>query len=144
MTVPKRQGLELVNRAAQDFVDFYNHQLNAPEESDVPSKDCSSLLIVTTDGKGVVMRHESLREATKKAAEKEQHKLQKRLTAGEKKDRKRMAQVASVYTIAPHVRTAETPQHHDPAYQPQNFNGKKLRPSPQLQNSSVSYSQASD
>ena len=53
------------------------------------------------------MRHESLREATRKAAEKEQHKLQNRLTAGEKKDRKRMAQVASVYTIAPHVRTAE-------------------------------------
>jgi hypothetical protein len=107
VTVPKRQGLELVNRAAQDFVDFYNHQLNTPEDPDVPSTDTGSLLIVTTDGKGVVMRHESLREATRKAAEKEQHKLQKRLTAGEKKDRKRMAQVASVYTIAPHVRTAE-------------------------------------
>ena len=53
------------------------------------------------------MRHESLREATRKAAEKEQHKLQNRLTAGEKKDRKRMAQVASVFTIAPHIRTAE-------------------------------------
>lgn len=107
VTVPKRQGIELVDRGAQDFVDFYNNQLNTPEDSDVPAKETGSLLILTTDGKGVVMRHESLREATRKAAEKEQHKLQKRLTAGEKKDRKRMAQVASVYTIAPHVRTAE-------------------------------------
>ncbi len=107
VTVPKRQGLELVNRAATDFIDFYDDQANALEDSDVPAKETSSLLILTTDGKGVVMRHDSLREATKKAAEKERHKLKKRLTAGEKKDRKRMAQVASVYTIAPHVRTAE-------------------------------------
>ena len=107
VTVPKRQGLELVNRAATDFIDFYADQANTPKDSVVPAKATSSLLILTTDGKGVVMRHDSLREATKKAAEKERHKLKKRLTAGEKKDRKRMAQVASVYTIAPHVRTAE-------------------------------------
>jgi len=53
------------------------------------------------------MRPDGLREATKKAAEKESHKLKKRLSRGEKGDRKRMAQVASVYTITPHVRTAE-------------------------------------
>ena len=102
-TVPKRQGLELVNRAAEDFVDFYDHRAKTPEDADsaVSSKETSSLLIVTTDGKGVVMRLEGLREATRQAAEKEQHKHKKRLTAGEKKDRKRMAQVASVYTIAP-------------------------------------------
>jgi hypothetical protein len=62
---------------------------------------------MTTDGKGVVMRTDGLREATKKAAEKKDHKLNKRLSRGEKRDRKRMAQVASVYTISPHVRTAE-------------------------------------
>ena len=127
VTVPKRQGLELVNRAAQDFVDFYNYQLNRPEDLDAPSKDTSSLLIVTTDGKGVVMRHESLREATRKAAEKEQHKLQNRLTAGEKKDRKRMAQVASVYTIAPHVRTAE----EIAGFTPVLVEKKKQRPRPE-------------
>ena len=107
VTVPKRQSLELTNRASQDFTDFYNNPLNRQEESDVLVNNTGSLLILTTDGKGVVMRHESLREATRKAAEKEQHKLQKRLTAGEKKDRKRMAQVASVYTIAPHIRTVD-------------------------------------
>ncbi len=106
-TVPKRQGLELVNRAAEDFIDFYDIAANKPEDSGVALKESSSLLILTTDGKGVVMRHEGLREATRKAAENKQHKLKKRLCAGEKKDRKRMAQVASVYTIAPNVRTAE-------------------------------------
>ena len=106
-TVPKRQGLEVVERAAEDFTDFYDHHVPQQDDTDAPAQENGSLLILTTDGKGVVMRHESLREATRKAAEKERHKLQKRLTAGEKKDRKRMAQVASVYTIAPHVRTAE-------------------------------------
>jgi len=103
-TVPKRQGLELANRAATDFVDFYETQTAKPVDS---SQASGSLLVVTTDGKGVVMRPEGLRAATRKASEKAQNKLNKRLSPGEKKDRKRMAQVASVYTIAPHIRTAE-------------------------------------
>jgi len=57
------------------------------------------------NGKGVVMRHADLREGTKKAAERSRHKLETRLTRGEKRYRKRMAQVATVYTIAPWVRT---------------------------------------
>ncbi len=125
--VPKRQGLELVNRAAEDFINFYNPHSNIPEDSDVSSKESSSLLILTTDGKGVVMRHEGLREATRKAAEKEQHKLKKRLSAGEKKDRKRMAQVASVYTIAPHVRTAEEVAGYAPVVEGE----EKKRPRPE-------------
>jgi len=127
-TVPKRQGLELVNRAAEDFVDFYDHRAKTPEDADsaVSSKETSSLLIVTTDGKGVVMRLEGLREATRQAAEKEQHKHKKRLTAGEKKDRKRMAQVASVYTIAPHVRTAEDIAGYAPVVE-----GKEKPPRPE-------------
>ena len=35
-------------------------------------------------------------------------KLNSRLSAGEKKNRKRMAQVASVYTVQPHIRTPES------------------------------------
>jgi len=53
------------------------------------------------------MRPDSLRECTKKKAKKSQ-KLNSRLSAGEKKDRKRMAQVASVYTVLPHHRSAES------------------------------------
>lgn len=63
--------------------------------------------MLTTDGKGVVMRPESLREATRKAAGERQHKLRKRLSKGEKTSTRPMATVASVYTIAPLYRAPE-------------------------------------
>jgi hypothetical protein len=63
-------------------------------------------LIISTDGKGIVMRHQDLREATRQAAEKSTRKLETRLTPGEKSNRKRMAQVATVYSIAPFRRSA--------------------------------------
>jgi hypothetical protein len=62
---------------------------------------------VSVDGKGVVMRQEDLREATRKAAEKRNHKITKRMSKGEKKHAKRMATVAKVYTVEPFVRTPE-------------------------------------
>jgi len=100
--VPKRQVEELVVRAgnAEDFDQFY--ATLTPAEG--PSGD---LQVITSDGKGVVMRREDLREATKKAAERSRHKLGKRLSRGEKRNRKRMATVAAVYNIAPFVRTPE-------------------------------------
>lgn len=105
--VPKRQGLELSRRAAEDFVTFYDEGAAVGADTVVAPEESGSLLILTTDGKGVVMRPNGLREATKKASEKKDNKLNKRLSRGEKRDRKRMAQVASVYTISPNVRTAE-------------------------------------
>ena len=100
--VPKRQVEELVARAgnAEDFEQFY--ATHAPAEG--PS---GALLVITTDGKGVVMRHADLRDATKQAAARSQHKLGKRLSRGEKRNRKRMATVAAVYNVAPFVRTPE-------------------------------------
>lgn len=62
---------------------------------------------MSMDGKGIVMRHEDLREQTQKRAEEENHKLEKRLSRGEKRNRKRMAEVASVYDVSPHYRNAE-------------------------------------
>jgi hypothetical protein len=53
------------------------------------------------------MRFEGLREATRKAAERSRHKLKTRLSRGEKKNRKRMATVAAVYSVAAQPRTAE-------------------------------------
>ncbi len=53
-----------------------------------------------------VVCKEDLRDKTKKRAENEK-KLNKRLTKGEKKNSKRMAQVASVYSIAKFFRTPE-------------------------------------
>lgn len=99
--VPKRQSLRLVQDVAQDFDTFYQqHRLERQE-------DTPDLLVLTFDGKGIVMRPDSLWPCTQKAAQKN-HKLKSRLSAGEKKDRKRMAQVAAVYTTRPHVRTAES------------------------------------
>lgn len=99
--IAKRQCLELVQDMAQDFEGYYRQNRYVEAE---PTTD---LLVLTFDGKGVVMRPDSLRACTKKKA---QHakKLNSRLSAGEKKDRKRMAQVASVYTVMPHLRSAES------------------------------------
>ena len=58
------------------------------------------------------MRPDSLRECTKKRAKKS-NKLNSRLSAGEKRDRKRMAQVASVYTVQVHQRSAESIMHSE-------------------------------
>ncbi|NBO39812.1 ISKra4 family transposase [bacterium] len=107
--VPKRQALMLVDDASQDFCAFYERvRFLKPE-------DTQDLLVMSFDGKGVVMRHESLRTATKKAAENQNKKLQTRLSQGEKRNRKRMAQVATVYTVKAHERTAESIMKCSPA-----------------------------
>ena len=96
--VPKRQVEELSVRAAQDFDAFYAERTRAAE-------DTADLLILSFDGKGIAMRHEDLRPATRKAAESTARRLHTRLTPGEKANRKRMATVATVYTVAPWPRT---------------------------------------
>ncbi len=70
-------------------------------------EDTKDLLVMSSDGKGIVMHHADLRELTKKAAERSKSKFKKRLGKGEKRNRKRMSTVASVYTIEEHVRTPE-------------------------------------
>lgn len=100
--VRKRQTEELVVEVSQDFEAFY-----AQERTEKPEQT-SDPLILTSDAKGIVMKEEDLREATRKAAEKKKTQRQKkRLGSGEKKNRKRMAMVGSVYSTAPHRRSAE-------------------------------------
>lgn len=101
--VPKRQIEELTARAAQDFDAFYQKR---HAQADAKEKT-GSVLVLSADGKGVVMRTEDLREATRKAAGARKHKLTTRLSKGEKRNAKRMATVAAVYTIAPFVRQPE-------------------------------------
>lgn len=101
--VPKRQLRELVERAAQDFDLFYETRRECAEAE----KANGSIVVMSADGKGVVMRREDLREATRKAALSKSHKLSKRLSKGEKRNAKRMATVAVTYTIEPYVRTPE-------------------------------------
>ncbi len=79
--VPKRQAEEMVAAVAQDFEAFYQTR-----EITVPEDTCDPL-IMSLDGKGIVMRRESLRTATRKAAERERHKMKTRLSAGEKRNR---------------------------------------------------------
>jgi hypothetical protein len=100
--VPKRQTEQLAQRGAQDFDAFY--QVRHEQAQQAPAS--GSVLVLSVDGKGVVMRTEDLREPTKKAAQQRQHKLTKRLSKGEKRNCKRMSEVAAVYTVAPLVRTA--------------------------------------
>jgi hypothetical protein len=102
--VPKRQVEELTIRAAADFDEFYEARA---EEGRLDATKTAPILVVTTDAKGVVMRKDDLREATRKAAKSEKHKMRKRLSRGEKKNRKRMAMVAAVYTVAGFVRKPE-------------------------------------
>ena len=59
------------------------------------------------------MLNRDLREQTRKAAEERAHKMGTRLSKGEKKNAKRMACVATVYTIEPFVRTPDEVIDHD-------------------------------
>jgi hypothetical protein len=101
--VPKRQIEELVRLAARDFDTFYEMRQGQP----AGGEQTASILVISVDGKGVVMRTQDLREQTRKAAMERTHKMGARLSRGEKKNAKRMATVAAVYTIAPLVRKPE-------------------------------------
>ena len=94
----KRQLRELAVAGAGDFKAFYEQrQRPLPDEADV--------LVLSCDAKGVVMRHEALRDQTRKQAQGSQTKLKTRLSKGEKRNRKRMAEVAAVYEVEPAPRT---------------------------------------
>ena len=95
----KRQVELLAQRAAQDFEAFY-------QERPRSLSALGDLLTLTCDGKGIVMRTESLREGTRKAAESKTTKLKTRLSRGEKSNRKRMAEVGAVYDCTPVSRGA--------------------------------------
>jgi hypothetical protein len=99
-SIAKRQTLNVVQDVAQDFEPYYQQNCLSKSEK------TNDVLVITCDGKAIVMRPDGLRECTKKATQKSK-KFNSRLSQGEKKDRKRMALVAAVYTVMPHVRTPE-------------------------------------
>ncbi|MFF3159430.1 ISKra4 family transposase [Streptomyces sp. NPDC057910] len=93
-----RQVLELAVDAAADIDAFYDALVPAPCTT-------QTLQVLSVDGKGVVTRPETLREATAKAAAaKGGNKLDTRLSSGEKNGRKRMATLGTVYDAEPAVR----------------------------------------
>jgi hypothetical protein len=100
VVVGKRQVEALAAVAAADVDSFYASR----EHPAVPDTD---VLVLTADAKGIVMRHDALREPTAKKAAASGHKLTTRLSRGEKSGRKRMAEVVAVYHCTPVPRTPD-------------------------------------
>ncbi len=104
--VAKRQAEKLAVDAARDFEEFYATREAAAIQEQERS---GALLVLSTDGKGICMRPEGLREATRKAAEKRAQEPgpPEKSRAQHRRHAKRMATVATVYNIEPYVRTPE-------------------------------------
>src|ERR1035441_4042192 len=79
----KRQAEELARRAADDVDAFYAARRPGPAPDE-------HVLVLTGDGKGIVMRPDALRPATAKAAAAGRQKMAHRQSPGEKHGRKRM------------------------------------------------------
>ena len=94
----KRQVEDLAGRAAVDFDTFYLHR-------QAPTGAVTDVLVISCDGKGIVMRPGALRPATAKAAASTNPKLATRLSKGEKRNRKRLAEVGAVYDATPVARS---------------------------------------
>jgi hypothetical protein len=103
--VPKRQAEQEVVRAATDFETFY--ATRTPPANDTLT--AKALQVMSSDCKGVTMRPEALRDATRKAAEAEKADARRGDPMAERKKRrsdKRMAVVTAVWEQEPHKRTA--------------------------------------
>jgi hypothetical protein len=98
--VGKRQAQELTVAAAVDVAGFYAGRVMAPGGAD-------DLLVLTVDGKGVVMLPQALRARTRRLAARATPKMLTRLGSGEKSGRKRMAGVGAVYDCAPVPRSPQ-------------------------------------
>src|ERR1019366_3384305 len=98
--IGKRQLEDMARRAAAHVEAFYLQRVMEPAPEGWP-------LILTFDGKGIVMLPWALRPATARAATSAEGRLATRLSPGEKNGRKRMCEVAGVYDAAPAPRTPE-------------------------------------
>jgi hypothetical protein len=114
----KRQAGQAVVSAACDIAAFYAARIPVPCTA-------STLLVLSADAKGIVMRPQALRPETARAAAR-QGRMRTRLTPGEKPCRKRMATLACVYDTEPSPRRP-----HDIIAPPGGRHGHRtLRPRP--------------
>ncbi len=90
----KRQTEQLAATAATDFDTFYARRSGPPGAA-------ADLLVLSYDGKGIVMRPDALRPAAARKAQTTTSKLATRVSKGEKRHRKRMAEVGAVYDAVP-------------------------------------------
>jgi hypothetical protein len=113
--IGKRQAEEAAVAAAADIPAFYAARVPEP---------CTpqTLLVLSADGKGVVMRPGALRAATARAAALA-GKMRTRLASGEKPSRKRMATLVTVYDAEPAPRRP-----HDVIAPPGGRNGDRVLP----------------
>ncbi len=95
----KRQVEELATLAAMDFEDFYATR-RAPEGN------AGDLLVLSADGKGIVMRPDALRTGTATRRARAGPRPNARLAGGEKLNHKRMAEIGAVYDATAAPRTA--------------------------------------
>jgi hypothetical protein len=100
-----RQIEQIVLAAARDFDAFYAQPCSEAIEPHAASKP---IQVLTFDGKGVVMRQEALREATRKRAEAIAPQVPRGFARQDKSNRKRMATVAGLYHIDRHVRSPQS------------------------------------
>ena len=127
--VPKRQVEALARAAAGDFDAYY-------ERGERPAAGEGEVVVLSADGKGIVMRPEGLRAATAAKAARGQNKLKGRLSKGEKTNRKRMAEVGSVYVVEPVPRSPDDVMAHR--------DGGPPKPAPKAQNKWVTASVTDD
>lgn len=123
VVIGKKQLEDMVSGMAMDFDLFYGIRSQQAQAGLVAifgstggitspkGLDRSKLLVITTDGKGVAVIEEDLREVTRKAAQKRRE-LQEKTdplpeTKAHKLYRRRMAQVCAVYTVALFCRKPE-------------------------------------
>ena len=102
--IGKAQVEQIVYGAAQDFDAFYAQPCSEQNRQHARDKP---IQVLTFDGKGVVMRKEALRDATRKKAEAQGRKAPRGFARKEKSNRKRMATVAGIYHIDRHIRSAQ-------------------------------------
>ena len=94
-----RQAQQLVRQAACDFAGFY---ASRPRPAPGPGQ----VLVIECDAKGIRMRPGQLRPEAARKARKAVPKQEGRLSQGEVRTRKRMAETGAVYLITPVPRTA--------------------------------------
>jgi len=99
--VPKRQIEELTVRSATDFEGFYEQRKLAEDAAK------GELLVLSADGKGVVVLVDDLRAETRAAALERVQTLEDTFQKKQRRNAKRMATAATVYTVDRFRRTPE-------------------------------------
>ena len=95
----KRQCQQLTREAAADFDAFYARHRPPPQAAP------GQVLVLSCDGKGIMVRPGQLRPRAARVARRAAPKQDGRLSRGEVRTRKRMAEIGAVYDITPVPRT---------------------------------------